>query len=143
MCVFQDTWTAVHRAASAEHADCSVEIIKIVVTTLMAREANLQSVAEYVNMRDQSGLTTLHSAVLQQSEAHRGVVEYLLQECGADPNTHENEKGNTPLHDAIEGRDTAMIAILLRHNANVNEINEEHKTCLDFANEQGIDLSHC
>ena len=54
MCVFQDTWTAVHRAASAEHADCSVEIIKIVVTTLMAREANLQSVAEYVNMRDQA-----------------------------------------------------------------------------------------
>jgi len=134
-------WTPLHRAAAAEHADFSLEISKQLIAALEINQSVL-SVNDYVNMGDQDGLTSVHSAVQHGTEAHRRLVEYLLSECAASPDTHDKE-GQTPLHDAIEGSDTAMIGVLLRYNADHNQVNKEGETCSMLASRKGLDLAHC
>eukprot|EP00656_Telonema_subtile_P045515 TRINITY_DN51765_c0_g1_i3.p1 TRINITY_DN51765_c0_g1~~TRINITY_DN51765_c0_g1_i3.p1 ORF type:complete len:234 (+),score=43.38 TRINITY_DN51765_c0_g1_i3:70-771(+) len=147
--IFDDHgWTPLHRAAAAEHADFSLEICKQLIVALEAKfssqsAGSLQSVSDYVNLSDQEGLTSVHSAVQQGTEAHRHLVEYLLNDCGADPNSHDKDRGQTPLHDAIERSDAPMIGVLLRHNGDVNQVNHEGETCSMLANRKGLDLSHC
>ena len=76
---------------------------------------------------DSYGDTPLHS----RSSHWKGRIEVLL-ELGADANHGENTRG-TPLHSAAGSYRTASAALLLRHGARIDALNQEGQTPLAYA----------
>ena len=76
---------------------------------------------------DSYGETPLHS----RSSHWKGSIEVLL-ELGADVNHGENMRG-TPLHSAAGSYRTATAALLLRHGARIDALNQECQTPLAYA----------
>lgn len=81
------------------------------------------------------GNSPLHMAVLKQMSE---VVDYLLNEEKADPNTR-NDNGDTPLHFAAEGDNETITKMLLDKGANPEKLNRDGNTPLHRAALSGKD----
>lgn len=63
-----------------------------------------------VNSQTKNGATPLYLAC---QEGHLEVVQYLVKDCGADPNIRAND-GMTPLHAAAQMGHNTVIVWLVR-----------------------------
>jgi len=82
-------------------------------------------------LRDAEGRTTLHYAAFNDTGA-----EVLLLLNGADPNARDN-KGLTPLHRALQGKNKQHLYFLLLKGADVNAVATDGTTALGLAIQQG------
>jgi len=94
--------------------------------------AGLLSKIRDINVRNPSGYTPLHWAVLTQREQ----IASLLISRGADVNAAP-ANGYTPLHDAAFGGYAKIASLLVGHGANVYAADKAGKIPLDVAVEKG------
>ena len=99
-----------------------------VVGYLLAKGADVSAQA-----RKGMRVTALHAAVAD--DGHPGIARALI-EAGAALNVKQRH-GWTPLHGAVHSGDRATVQLLLARGAEVNAANDDGKTALALAREQG------
>ena len=100
------------------------------VALLLERGANVAQVT-----RNPMRLQALHSAVTNSLESVK-----LLVQAGA-PVGAQQQKGWTPLHEAVNRNDLEMTRYLLQHGADPRQQNEEGKSAIGLAADKGfVDL---
>lgn len=77
---------------------------------------------------------------LAASSGHAMVIEYLLEQFRLDVNTRDSEK-NTPLHLASEAGHLEGVQFLLRKNADLKAVNNEHKSPFELASNSEVALA--
>jgi len=78
------------------------------------------------DFKDLRGIPALSHAV----RAHSRVCTLLLLSTGADIDCVSDDRGYTPLMDAVQAGDDEMASLLLDHNANVNQRSKDGQTAL-------------
>ena len=84
--------------------------------------------SQYINRRDRNGSNVLHHSVWYNNIQ---CVKVLLANTMIDVNT-KNNRMNTALHLACERHYIDIIDVLLQHNALIDMINVDKKTCVDM-----------
>ena len=97
------------------------------VALLLARGADVTQAT-----RNPMRLQALHSAVTASFESVK-----LLVEAGAPVNAAQ-QKGWTPLHEAVNRNDQEMTRYLLAHGADPRQQNEEGKSAIGLAADKGL-----
>ncbi|CAM9592096.1 unnamed protein product, partial [Phaeothamnion confervicola] len=88
---------------------------------------------------DEVGRTPLHLAVVAVAAYERAACVKLLLQAGADPNALDSDghrdggDGATPLHAAAGNGNADMVALLLRHGANLDAVDADGQTPLMYA----------
>lgn len=103
-CSDESGWTPFHIA-------CAVGDLDIVKRLWESHELPDPDVAT------NNGTTPLHLAV---SKRHTGVVQFLLEECGASTNVRDS-RGQLPLHRAAAGNLGSLVALLCEHGSPVDK----------------------
>eukprot|EP00731_Ephydatia_muelleri_P031640 Em0023g147a len=87
-----------------------------------------------VNVRNDAGLTPLHT-ILKRGRKDKGeILTTLLANSSAKINQPDNN-GDTPLHYAVRDGDLLCTKLFLAFDANINACNGNNKTPLDLATE--------
>ncbi|OQR71034.1 130 kDa phosphatidylinositol 4, partial [Tropilaelaps mercedesae] len=82
--------------------------------------------------------TALHVAIKQEDGTSLHLVDFLVQNGGGCADV-ANAEGYTPLHTAVQLRQTECIKLLLKSGARYVARNAEGKTAADLAREKGYD----
>jgi len=96
-------------------------------------KAILASRPEFINRKDETGLTILHRAVI----ANQSDVTRFLIEKGMDLNAQDSA-GMTPLHFAAKKGNLEAMRALLDHHAYVNVTDSSGQTPLAYAQQGGF-----
>lgn len=87
-----------------------------------------------IDLMNYEGETCLHLALSSGAEARTGIIDYLVNCCGANINLEDGKCGYTVLHQAVKAKDIAMVQFLLRHSQlSVNQLCYSGNTALDIA----------
>ncbi len=144
--------TALHSASSVGHLQI-VQLLLWYEVDANVRNNSRKRILEQnadVNTQDNFGLTPLLDATRDDHLiGDRPQVVRLLLEHGANPNARETSKNQTPLHLAAcnqSGFD--VVRVLLEHGADVDAKDDQGRTPLQLALEEGQDaiarlLSEC
>lgn len=79
-----------------------------------------------------------HNCLLQEDGTSLHLVDFLVQNGGGCADV-ANVEGCTPLHTAVQLRQTECIKLLLKSGARYVARNAEGKTAADIAREKGYD----
>jgi len=82
-----------------------------------------------VNHKDNIGFTCFYAAV---QEKHKPIIEYLLSK-GVRVNETNGQNNDTPLHKACVSGSLEVVKILVNAGADINAVNKQGKSSLDFA----------
>ena len=86
-----------------------------------------------INARNSEGLTLVQMAIKDRTE---DIAEILLS-LGADVNLKAHSNGYTAMHYAADSGDEDLVALLLKHKANVNIADKRGETPLHIAAHEG------
>ncbi|GEM_PF-4741291 len=129
----EDTWFVgvempLHRSAQQGHLEACVALI--------SAGAKVESESHWHHSMDKPGDRPLHAAMQQQ---HLAVAELLLL-AGANVNA-AGYMGDTPSHEALMTEE--QMALLKRHGADFNAMNDAGDTVLAAAVRGGYDYEVC
>jgi ankyrin repeat protein len=97
---------------------------------------------EEIPLDDSFGKFPIHYAA---EKGHAAIIDYLADQYGYNVNQKtvptfntEVEEEKTALHFAVENNHSEVVRVLLKHGANVFEIDQNKKTPVDVAEEKGF-----
>jgi len=121
-------FSPLHHAAA--HGAAELVGLLFDVATVVHPQLEAVNLLAMIDRREfEHGFTPLHFGVMN---CHHGAVNALLNHCGASVNLPDFD-GRSPLHMAIQNRDTTMVQLLLDGGADPNQANIDGATPLHIA----------